>query len=302
MITKLNEIRLLGVAIAISVIVGCSHSREKVTQDRMDNLEVALTTFQTDQGRLPTTLAELLPLTNGGGGGQETGHIKASALTDGWGKPMRYTQEGIHSWQLCSAGRDGQFGTQDDMRKTNARHRYVQVGTNAVWRDISRELVMAANADCTTVVVNGVGFCLPRMGSVNGVAFLPPVVYDGNSISVKDKGSDLGPTDPHVAEIVSWVDAHQANVIRATIGRGVPASRVLQLADMMNYRGVAVYWNVMEGNGTSDVIEWCQVTNFTLPPPLQESIDVQRPAKRSSEGADRQFKDTTEPEAGGYRH
>lgn len=119
MMTKTDQIRSYGVAIAILVLTGCSRPHESVpaTQVQMDNVEFAMGIFQTDQDRFPTNLAELLPITNGWGGARATGYIKASALTDSWGTPIRYTATS-NSWQLRSAGRDGQFDTKDDIVRT----------------------------------------------------------------------------------------------------------------------------------------------------------------------------------------
>lgn len=122
MMTKMNQIRSYGVAVAILMLTGCSRPHEAVpaTRVQMDNLDVAISTFQTDQDRFPTNLAELLPLTNGWGGARATGYIKASALTDCWGTPLRYIATS-NSWQLRSAGRDGHFDTEDDIVRTKQK-------------------------------------------------------------------------------------------------------------------------------------------------------------------------------------
>ena len=120
MMKKMNQIRSYGVAIAILMLTGCSRTHEGVTatQVQMDCLAFAISMFQTDQGRFPTNLLELLPITNGWGGARSTGYIKkAEALMDSWGTPIRYIATS-NSWQLRLAGRDAKFNTQDDIVRT----------------------------------------------------------------------------------------------------------------------------------------------------------------------------------------
>jgi hypothetical protein len=104
------------------ILVSCNRPHESVpaTTVMMDNVELAISLFQTDRDRLPISLQELLPATNGVMGGAASGYIKPTAITDSWGTPLRY-RTGTNWYELRSAGRDATFDTKDDIVLTKGK-------------------------------------------------------------------------------------------------------------------------------------------------------------------------------------
>ncbi|MGI6599993.1 MAG: type II secretion system protein GspG [Kiritimatiellia bacterium] len=86
-------------------------------QDKLNAVATALDMFKTDHDRFPATLDELLPATNGLGGGALSGYIRPEGLIDSWGQRFNYS---VHDneYELRSAGPDGTFQTADDIVRT----------------------------------------------------------------------------------------------------------------------------------------------------------------------------------------
>jgi hypothetical protein len=75
---------------------------------RADGAEItrALLEYRAQTGRYPETLAALT----------EGRPLRAGWLTDGWGRPYDYRlEQNGRTFRLTSAGRDGRFGTGDDL-------------------------------------------------------------------------------------------------------------------------------------------------------------------------------------------
>lgn len=69
-------------------------------------ISAALVAYQGELGRFPENLNDVIG----------TRPLRAAWRTDGWGRPYRYhLVEGGTSFRLVSAGRDGEFGTADDL-------------------------------------------------------------------------------------------------------------------------------------------------------------------------------------------
>jgi hypothetical protein len=84
---------------------------------KLNAVATALETFKLDHARFPATLDELLPATNGLGGGALSGYIRPEGLIDSWGQRLNYTTQS-NGYELRSAGRDCSFQTADDIVKT----------------------------------------------------------------------------------------------------------------------------------------------------------------------------------------
>ncbi len=76
------------------------------TKDEGAEITRAIIEYQSQTGRYPENLAVLV----------QGRPLRADWLTDGWGRPYEYRLEGGgRSFRLSSAGRDGRFGTSDDL-------------------------------------------------------------------------------------------------------------------------------------------------------------------------------------------
>lgn len=87
---------------------------------KLDAVATALEMFKLDHDGFPTTLDELLPATNGLGGGALSGYIRPEGLIDSWGHRLDYTTRG-NGYELRCAGRDCTFQTADDIVKTEEK-------------------------------------------------------------------------------------------------------------------------------------------------------------------------------------
>ncbi len=79
-------------------------ARADLTKVNGQQVQRAVLTFLSASGRLPENLRELQP----------QGLLLAGAA-DGWGRQFRYEKTGDSSFKLVSAGKDGAFGTADDI-------------------------------------------------------------------------------------------------------------------------------------------------------------------------------------------
>jgi hypothetical protein len=81
-------------------------SKINLTKVNLEAISREVLTFAADGGGLPETLDALLRFRPAGG-----------ALSDAWGRRIRYERLSDSSFRLRSAGPDGTFGTEDDIFK-----------------------------------------------------------------------------------------------------------------------------------------------------------------------------------------
>jgi len=109
--------------ILLALLTGACHRRPEVRPSMLGKLNAvaaALEMFKLDHDRFPATLGELLPATNGFGGGALSGYIRPEGLIDSWGLRLDYTTQGT-GYELRCAGRDRAFQTADDIVKTKEK-------------------------------------------------------------------------------------------------------------------------------------------------------------------------------------
>ena len=77
-----------------------------LTKANMATLEGVIAGFLGSEGRTPADLGELRRL-----------QPATAGVIDGWGREIQYERISETSFRLTSAGPDGTFGTQDDIRR-----------------------------------------------------------------------------------------------------------------------------------------------------------------------------------------
>ena len=99
------------VAVAIIGILGAV-AKETAARDAVQNLKNGVVTYQINYRKYPNSLNDLVepkgddePIMDGGAG----------ALEDPWGTEFKYERNGKRI-AIISAGADGEFGTDDDIR------------------------------------------------------------------------------------------------------------------------------------------------------------------------------------------
>ena len=95
-----------------------------LTTGYLRDLQKGLLTFRDSAGLYPASLAPLCPYDDD----QKCWFSRSVHLKDGWGRPFTYNQSAGH-FVLRSAGRDGAFGTSDDLVLDSAVERAVQTRT-----------------------------------------------------------------------------------------------------------------------------------------------------------------------------
>ncbi len=80
----------------------------ELTLVNLNTLERVIEAFSGQEGRLPATLDEL-----------RKSRLLTAAAVDAWGREIRYEVTGETGFRLVSAGRDGVFGTADDIIKNH---------------------------------------------------------------------------------------------------------------------------------------------------------------------------------------
>jgi hypothetical protein len=78
--------------------------REELTRTNMITLKNAIEYFIANEGRTPTDLKEL-----------SMRRLLAGDTSDAWGRPLKYERISDSNFRLVSAGKDGKFGTSDDI-------------------------------------------------------------------------------------------------------------------------------------------------------------------------------------------
>lgn len=118
---------ILGLLAAL-VVPNFLNTTEGAKRDMTENmikgtLRAQLELFQTHCGRFPTSEEGLQALITKPDDETITDkwrgpYLKAKEVKDAWQRPFEYTAPGTYnqdSYDLSSAGRDGQFGTEDDI-------------------------------------------------------------------------------------------------------------------------------------------------------------------------------------------
>ncbi len=118
LIEVLLVVAILGILAAVVVGNFGQHgetARINATRASIAAIGTQVDVFQLDTGRLPNSLDDLINQP-GGVANWNGPYIRggASALQDAWGTPFTYRREG-NSYQIISAGPDGQMGTGDDI-------------------------------------------------------------------------------------------------------------------------------------------------------------------------------------------
>ena len=117
--------RYLLLAMCLPFFTGCATFRADVRTDNQGKATkatihavcTAIDMFEIDTGRYPTQEEGLKVLVNNPGGTQWHGpYIRGDGPPpDAWGTPLRYTVHN-NAYVVESAGADGRFGTQDDIK------------------------------------------------------------------------------------------------------------------------------------------------------------------------------------------
>lgn len=81
-----------------------SRVKEELTKVSLRNLEKEILSFMANEGRTPDSLKELTSF-----------RPVPSGTTDAWGRTIKYERISDSNFRLISAGKDGVFGTEDDV-------------------------------------------------------------------------------------------------------------------------------------------------------------------------------------------
>lgn len=95
-------------------------ARHNGTIAAISNLKTAIDAFEVDNGRLPTESEGLDVLLSNPGGDLSSSwagpYVQGGKMPlDGWGRAFVYTNPDKFTYDILSAGTDGQFGTDDDL-------------------------------------------------------------------------------------------------------------------------------------------------------------------------------------------
>jgi len=78
--------------------------RTQLTQVNMSTLEKAINLFTSTEGQTPADLKTLF-----------AARLFSGDPSDGWGRPIKYERVSDSNFRLISAGKDGEFDTDDDI-------------------------------------------------------------------------------------------------------------------------------------------------------------------------------------------
>jgi general secretion pathway protein G len=116
-------IGMLSALVGTAIVSNIGQARQKTTFTQIKQLEAALTFYQMDNGRFPTTEQGLRALVEKPSGSPEPrnyrpgGYLQGGAVPlDAWGAPFQYMSPGQHNPQgvdIWSYGGDGQPGGSD---------------------------------------------------------------------------------------------------------------------------------------------------------------------------------------------
>ena len=95
-------------------------AKRAAARAQLENLSLALDTFEIDNGRFPGTGEGLAALWNNPGGVDNWNgpYLKKEVHSDPWGNPWHYSCPGSHNscgYDLASFGKDGGEGGEDDI-------------------------------------------------------------------------------------------------------------------------------------------------------------------------------------------
>lgn len=113
-------IGILGAVAMTNFIGGTDDARESAARMAVNNIDQAITMYKVKHAKLPTNLQALIetksddeePMLKGGDG----------ALEDPWGAEYKYETKG-KKFVVISAGPDGQFNTEDDIRSDTIKRK-----------------------------------------------------------------------------------------------------------------------------------------------------------------------------------
>jgi general secretion pathway protein G len=109
-------IGLLASAAVIALPKAFEGANETTAQQQVKVFAQGVTTYQMQKRRLPKSLEELVegedPVIEGGEG----------VLIDPWGEKYQLKTNGKKRFYVVSAGSDGQFDTDDDVRSDRVKH------------------------------------------------------------------------------------------------------------------------------------------------------------------------------------
>ncbi|MEM7755994.1 MAG: type II secretion system protein GspG [Planctomycetota bacterium] len=96
---------LMGVA-TVSLVGGAERAKVTTTKASMNTIKSQLNSYYAEKSRLPETLQVLVA----------DGYLAAGDLSDGWDRPLFYQPlaDGSGTFDLISAGKDGEFDTIED--------------------------------------------------------------------------------------------------------------------------------------------------------------------------------------------
>ena len=112
----LIEIMLVVIIIGIlaTVVVGKfggmgDRARRNATRMSIKNIGVAVEAYEMEVGKFPVSLQDLTQATD------ERGALLTAVPVDAWGTEFQYKKTGDFSYEIRSAGPDGQHGSSDDL-------------------------------------------------------------------------------------------------------------------------------------------------------------------------------------------
>jgi general secretion pathway protein G len=116
-------ITIIGILASVILprLIGRSKEARIVsTKLQIENVSLAIETFEMDTGRVPTTDEGLIALTNPASSIENWNgpYLRKKVFKDAWGNPFVYKAPGIHNkdYDLASYGPDGKDGGEDDIR------------------------------------------------------------------------------------------------------------------------------------------------------------------------------------------
>lgn len=126
LIELLLVLTILGILAAIVVprIAGRSDdARKQATVTQISAFKTALNTFEVDNGYYPKSLADLIQQPRDAQNWHGPYLDSDVVPKDGWSRDFQYTCPGRHNqrtFDIVSAGKDAQFGTDDDISNWTA--------------------------------------------------------------------------------------------------------------------------------------------------------------------------------------
>lgn len=97
---------LLSTVAAVALLPQAEKAKVRTTKTSMNVIKQQITAFQLEKNRVPDSLFSLVPE-----------YLEDNGLQDGWNRDFYYqpTPNANRAYSLVSAGKDGQFETDDDI-------------------------------------------------------------------------------------------------------------------------------------------------------------------------------------------